>query len=336
MSKIRDVFLGVAAGDAIGYRNEFDTYRKLTKNGTQRRGPGFPEEFIVSDDTQMTLHLSKALDGAHIAEHISGVYDVEDQILDEWRMWYDHPENVRAPGHTTMAACGMLADYYPWYDAIDLSSNTCGAVMRFAPVAFLSEKKWRSVAALQAASTHGGPTAIASSIVATALLRDVLDKSCSGELLERAIELTGDTSVIDTGLIVDHPFAGGDTDRIDRYVGMGMSKLNKVLVKALDALKNTSDPWGGDPSYDFPGWEAADALTCALLCVDMLPERPIEALQRATVTEGDSDSIAAIAGAFIGALFDDPWPADWVDRLEPRYRTWISDFDNHYTYWKED
>jgi hypothetical protein len=38
---------------------------------------------------------------------------------------------------------------------------------------------------------------------------------------------------------------------------------------------------------------------------------------RAARTSGDSDSIAALAGAFVGAAHGlAAWPADWVDRIE--------------------
>ena len=85
-------------------------------------------------------------------------------------------------------------------------------------------------------------------------------------------------------------------------------------------------PWGEDPcAYAGEGWRAQENLATALLCVDALPDQPIDALRRATVTGGDSDSIAAVAGAILGALHRNPWPADWFDRLEPRYQAWIAE-----------
>lgn len=51
----------------------------------------------------------------------------------------------------------------------------------------------------------------------------------------------------------------------------------------------------------------------------MFVGEPVLALRRAACTSGDSDSIAALAGAFAGAhLGADAWPADWMERIEHR------------------
>ena len=53
-------------------------------------------------------------------------------------------------------------------------------------------------------------------------------------------------------------------------------------------------------------------------------------LDHGRVTGGDSDSIAAVAGAILGAAQNEnPWPAQWAHRLEPRYRAWIADAANY-------
>ena len=44
---------------------------------------------------------------------------------------------------------------------------------------------------------------------------------------------------------------------------------------------------------------------------------PVAALGRAAATNGDSDSIACLAGAFLGAAAGmAAWPADWAERIE--------------------
>jgi ADP-ribosylglycohydrolase len=48
-------------------------------------------------------------------------------------------------------------------------------------------------------------------------------------------------------------------------------------------------------------WVAEEALATALLCVLLYPDDPVAALSRAATTSGDSDSIAALAGAITGA-----------------------------------
>jgi ADP-ribosylglycohydrolase len=55
----------------------------------------------------------------------------------------------------------------------------------------------------------------------------------------------------------------------------------------------------------------------------MLPGDPVEALRRAVTTGGDSDTLGAIAGFFLGGVYGDVWPKHWLIRLEPRYSAWI-------------
>ncbi|MET8466997.1 ADP-ribosylglycohydrolase family protein, partial [Micromonospora zamorensis] len=44
---------------------------------------------------------------------------------------------------------------------------------------------------------------------------------------------------------------------------------------------------------------------------------PVAALARGATTAGDSDSIAALAGAFVGAAVGmSAWPSGWADRIE--------------------
>jgi ADP-ribosylglycohydrolase len=44
-------------------------------------------------------------------------------------------------------------------------------------------------------------------------------------------------------------------------------------------------------------------------------DEPVKVLQRAAVSSGDSDSLAAIAGNIVGAAGVE-WPSNWVFQLE--------------------
>ena len=62
---------------------------------------------------------------------------------------------------------------------------------------------------------------------------------------------------------------------------------------------------------------AEEALATALLCAVRHADDPVAALARGATTAGDSDSIAALAGAFVGAADGmTAWPADWANRIE--------------------
>lgn len=54
-----------------------------------------------------------------------------------------------------------------------------------------------------------------------------------------------------------------------------------------------------------------------MLCAIRHACDPLSALGRAAATSGDSDSIACLAGAFLGAAYGmSAWPAPWARRIE--------------------
>jgi ADP-ribosylglycohydrolase len=58
-------------------------------------------------------------------------------------------------------------------------------------------------------------------------------------------------------------------------------------------------------------------MTTALLCALRHPREPVDALARAAATSGDSDSIACLAGAYLGAARGmAAWPSRWASRIE--------------------
>lgn len=311
-SQMRSVLLGVAYGDAFGYPLENYRYSQLT---AKRCEP--PLKLIVSDDTQMTLCLVDALDGR------TGRDEIQQAVIAGWIRWFYDPD-ARGWGQTTITAINRLDNGLPWYEATVPDSEACGAVMRVAGCAWLPEGVWQPAAAWQAATTHGGFAAIASAVVATAVLREALSADRPIPALDAAIRSTQDEGLVNSaaGWLAEHPSAGS-VEAAEQLLGAGMATLRVALMRAAGCLgRFKKKPWGADPSSPDcggQGWLAVDALACALLCVDMLPGEPLEALRRATVTGGDSDTIGAITGMFLGAIYGDVWPKEWSARLEIRY-----------------
>jgi ADP-ribosylglycohydrolase len=65
------------------------------------------------------------------------------------------------------------------------------------------------------------------------------------------------------------------------------------------------------------GWVAEEAVASALYCFWRHPDDYREAVLEATNTDGDSDSLACIAGSFCGARLGlEGIPAAWVQRVE--------------------
>ncbi len=326
VSNFRAAMLGVAYGDSWGYPNERLSYDVLTL--IDLRGPKLPERLIVSDDTQMTLHLARALDGAAG----KSVSELQAAILAGWLAWL-HDPGMRGIGRTTRTALRDLDSGRDWCRSTVVDSDACGAVMRVSPCAFLPDGLWQPVSAWQAATTHGGGAAIASALLAAGLLRRIIIASdprvmMSDGLLHHAIEISHDDAMVSAAApwLIDHPRAGNPMAATD-LIQSGMLAVRDALQQARNAApKFLADPWVADPSlphYGGEGWQSPQALACALLCVDMLPGDPLEALRRAATTGGDSDTLGAIAGFFLGGGYGDVWPHHWLTRLEPRYSAWI-------------
>src|SRR5699024_6255922 len=117
------------------------------------------------------------------------------------------------------------------------------------------------------------------------------------------------------------------------YIRCGTATAGETLSRAADAVpQNTMDPWASDPcTITGDGWTAHEAIAAAMLCCDLIPDDPVQALRRAATTNGDSDSIACITGAIMGASYGDIWPREWEQRLEPRYRTWLNQAAHYQT-----
>lgn len=314
---------GVALGDAWGDPNEFKSIDALT--ATDRRGPECPALLDVTDDTQMTLYLAKALDNAH-GEPVRAI---QKSIQEQFLAYLHDPDFAgRAPGITVTGSLRRLDAGRPWQSATDSHSDGCGTVMRVTPAALTDD--WVGVAAFQAAVTHGTAVGIASAILNAALVRQAVTNTDvqAGHMVQLALRLSLDCEaqgLLNVGTWLDGLYP------ID--LARGFSVVTKQLAQARNAQMDgyNADPWAADPcDFGGQGWRSHECLTTALLAVDAFPDQPWEALRRAVTTNGDSDSIGAVAGGLLGALHGEFWPDEEIlTRLEPRYLIWIEESDSY-------
>lgn len=333
---------GVALGDAWGDPIEFASIASIIKDNPQ--GPDIPAKLRITDDTQMTLYLADALDESWDAP----MEEVKAAITKAYLLYYDDPDNNRAPGITVMSSLGRLKRSGDWKQATDDYSEGSGTVMRTSPCAFLPEDRWVGVTAFAAAVTHASPGGVASAILNVAVLRDILaGKVAVGNLLWHAhaladSALTGVSDLTEVGEWLD----GFEVDLVK-----GFESLVTLIEQALAKLPELrGDPWASDadPSMAVPepsgagwkggGWRAPYTLVIALLAADMLPGDPMGALRRSVATDGDSDTIGAVTGALLGMCYPDvfikAWDAGLRDQFEPRYVAWIENEADDYE-WAE-
>lgn len=330
-ARYRNALIGLAAGDAWGYQVEFRKYDRM---------PAYPvpapkKVWKISDDTQMTLALHDALVDA--AGQLDDVDVLTKAITARFLEWQVDRDNNRAPGATCMGSLARLRAGAQWHDADGARVRPgCGAVMRLAPAALCPDEVWLGVTALQAAITHKHPRAIASALVLGDAIRSAT--TVRGHFLEHAISAAMSVLSGQSPWLRDEFLRHVLSPMTADVAGMLATGVKDVLLDALlDAFSVKQELFTltpnvyGDPCVGIgEGWESGSATAVGLLVADMAtapgnrraPLNGRDALAWASTSNGDSDSIASIAGAVIGAAHtgDRYWAGTKLNpRFEPRY-----------------
>ncbi|PWU43364.1 hypothetical protein DLJ46_31785 [Micromonospora globispora] len=306
---------GLAYGDALGKPTEFLTVAEIER----RYGPAGPRELVgdpalVTDDTQMALAVGWALHDASAFTPEA----VEPLLRRRFLDWAVSPDNNRAPGMTCLRACAELSRDIRWQEATVTGSKGCGANMRVTPVGLLDVDldTLAGLAQLQAGLTHGHPTGLAASELTTYAVRLLRDGTALKELPALlAARAREQRLVYRADWLGDlWQVAGAGSPR--EFIASGWDECLEALARLDAALAGPDD--GGDPCrHTGEGWIAEEALATALLCALRHADDPVDALARGARTAGDSDSIAALAGAFVGAAHGmSAWPSGWSARIE--------------------
>lgn len=312
--------VGLALGDALGFPTEFNDVPAILAKCGPWRAMELPRPAFVTDDTQMTLALGRGIRTAMDRGPLTGLR-LARPVREEFVDWYHSPDNNRAPGRTCMVACRLLDGDRPWQEASQTGSKGCGADMRVAPVGLvpgLSDEQRAGAAQLQAALTHGHPTALAASdLMARAvhlLARGAEPLGLVGQLRSYAYENRSRYHERWLGDLWRHTHDAS----AQSYIQRGWDECLEVLTRVQDALRDPS-PETDPCERTGDGWIAEEALATALHCFLLFPEEPVTALRRAACTRGDSDSLACLTGALAGAhLGASAWPREWAERIEYR------------------
>ncbi|MCX4748458.1 ADP-ribosylglycohydrolase family protein [Kitasatospora sp. NBC_01287] len=319
MRRATGALLGLAIGDALGYRTEFDSVEQIARRHPDWRQLPLPVPALITDDTQMTLAVARAI-------RLTGELTPQpfaERLADEFVSWCNAPDNNRAPGMTCMRACRELERHpgRPWQQSSQMGSKGCGANMRVAPIGLIRSLTYGQLAGaaqLQAGLTHGHPTGLAASQLTAYAIRLLVEGwapvNLPAELRRYALAYRTHYDAHWLGDLAAHSRERSAED----YIALGWDECLAALDRldaALAAPAREVDPCLATGA----GWVAEEAFATGLLCFLLFPDDPVAAVRRGAYSSGDSDSIACLAGAFAGAHAGAAaWPAEWVERIEHR------------------
>lgn len=327
----RAVVLGAACGDALGAPTEFmhmDSIRR--RFGAEGIRDLSQTNGRFTDDTQMLVALAEGLLAAHgdvtaaaaafedwdshsvpVEKNMTDPDIVMQHVAVAFVSWSKSPQNNRAPGNTCMGGCRNLDRGAHWRKSGIPRSKGCGGMMRAAPVGlfYSTPQDILRIAKAQCICTHGHPAAYqAAQLTALAVHLLAEHKVEPDALLETLRATLAALPSPDPKL----------TDLLWRVRGaLDLVHEDEETPHALqqryeDGPKNLGESWHGDEAL-------ASALFCFLLAFER-GEGYKEAVRYGANTDGDSDSIATVAGSFAGAWWglgnDKGVPSQWAGMVE--------------------
>ena len=298
---LKDRFLGcmygLAIGDALGFPVEFMSLENIKRifgeNGVQGFNSYHDAKISYShpigsysDDTQMSLATAQGIINAKTNKD----EEVIQSICNEYVKWAGSPENDRAPGNTCMAGIANLKKGMHWEDSGILSGKGCGAAMRTAPIGLVFYNdihKLANIARGASICTHADKTAASAGIGTAYLVAEVLRGKTPTEILADFKEFSG----------ILNPDLQVKIKNLEKSLG------EQDSTKAMNFLGQ--------------GWKGDEALALGLYCFLKNSKDYRTTVLMGTNTNGDSDSIASIAGAFSGAYNGiQGIPKEWIERIE--------------------
>lgn len=326
-NRIYNSVYGMAFGDSWGYEEEFDSFE-----GILSREPKFPiDDALITDDTQMSLYGIRAYIAnkelfARFNQNPNDIVlqtEVRRAIASEYVVWLDDPKNDRAPGNTCLQALDNLkySSFETGLEGTIVNSKGCGANMRNAWFGLLplSEDSLEELSIIQSEITHGHPLALSSAVLTAFATRASYEGLVLGDnnLYNYVVSKTEE-------LLLKNQ---AKQDVRPAYVE-GLKLLLEFLVSRksnVEAFKSTTYYTNPCSILQAEGWVAEEALLLAIVVADNYADRPVAGLQRLVYSSGDSDSIAAIGGAILGAnqksiIFDPAWRKslenDYIEQLD--------------------
>ena len=286
IDQAKGIIFGLAIGDALGCPTEFLSLSQIKDRYGDSGIKDLPNPALFTDDTQMSIAIAEAL----IKAGDQAVETIMAAVRDEFIKWRRSPENNRAPGNTCLVAVSTMEHGIHWAGSGVVDSKGCGSAMRVAAIGYLYQndpEKLKDVARASGICTHGHRTAVAAYIGAAYLVKLALDGVEPQNMIPKLLD-----------------FASGISMEFDQAIG-----------KVEDCLGYDDEEMALEILGE--GWTGEEAVALALYCFLRYPDDYVKTVIRGANTNGDSDSIASIAGGISGArLGISAIPDEWHKNIE--------------------
>ena len=291
---------GLATGDALGKQTE-----ALSRDGIARWYPQGINGFEGAPGTVIRRYVGNAKHEWRVGETTD---DTERTIAVARAILHDGAVRHASVGREmlTCTKCvhpgvKSLWEFHQAGDATRVTQDHdgCGAAVRVAPVGILYTS--RRLAAIVAGareasiSTHGGPLALAAAASTAAAISAAIDGAGADDIIELAQRAAAQAECARTGS-TDSVFA--------RAIGTIHGDLRQS--PALHAADVAAKHFPNDPLTIVP---------LAIALASVMPSAHSAILLAANVG-GDSDSVASIAGAILGARYPDTVNGEWFGIVE--------------------
>ncbi|HEY0009556.1 MAG TPA: ADP-ribosylglycohydrolase family protein, partial [Tepidisphaeraceae bacterium] len=292
--RVAGAVLGGAVGDAMGHPTEFMSMQAIR----DRYGPAGVSQFELywdrggqrfapyTDDTQMAECVLRAL-----LDEPADLDRCMTNMAKRFVEWSRNPQGGhRAPGNACLSGSRALERGVAWHEAGGPTAGGCGSVMRAYPFGFVFSddyEKAETWAVAHSKLTHRDPIALAASAaMAVGMARIMNDEPVdrvTSEMVAAACRYSASTAAI--------------------------------MCDAIDDARNGVGP---DQTLDrLRAWAAHEAIASAVYLLERHPDDPRAAILEGANTPGDSDSIATLAGALLGARCGiSAISADWIRDVE--------------------
>jgi ADP-ribosylglycohydrolase len=296
-SRVAGAVLGAAIGDALGHPTEFHRADQIRRRWPPGGVAGFElwwerdgKRFApYTDDTQLAEIVLRSLveQGGNQADFDA----LMTAIAGEVAKWRDNPQGGhRAPGNACLAGAAQVAAGVHWSQAGGPAAHGCGSVMRaypFGRLLFDDVERAERWAVEHSKMTHRDPIALA---------------ACAAMAVGVALEMRCEPPEHVVAAMVE---AAGRQD----------AKTAAMCEQALADASRGAEPL--DVLGRLQGWAAHEAIAAAMYVVARHPVDLPGALLEGANADGDSDSIATLAGALLGSRLGlEALPPEWVRAVE--------------------